>query len=58
MLVAAVAFTARPVVPPAVPGRFAPLRAAAAVTALALLAPALADEVPVASNRDGPPADG
>ncbi|MGC4867214.1 endonuclease/exonuclease/phosphatase family protein [Micromonospora sp. DT53] len=54
VLVAAVAFTARPVVQ-RLPGPFPPLRAAAAVTALALLAPVLADEVPVASNRDGPP---
>ncbi|RZT83091.1 endonuclease/exonuclease/phosphatase family metal-dependent hydrolase [Micromonospora violae] len=54
VLVAAVAFTARPVVH-RLPGPFPPLRAAAAVTALALLAPVLADEVPVASNRDGPP---
>ncbi|MEH0933374.1 endonuclease/exonuclease/phosphatase family protein [Micromonospora sp. CPCC 205558] len=54
VLVAAVAFTARPVVH-RLPGPFAPLRATAVVTALALLAPALADEVPVASNRDGPP---
>ncbi|WP_406067065.1 endonuclease/exonuclease/phosphatase family protein [Micromonospora sp. NBC_01638] len=53
-LVAVVAFVARPVVDRA-PGPFPPLRAAAAVTALALLAPVLADEVPVASNRDGPP---
>ncbi|MET8356119.1 endonuclease/exonuclease/phosphatase family protein [Micromonospora sp. NPDC005171] len=55
VLVAAVAFTARPVVQ-RLPGPFPPLRAAASVTALALLAPVLADEVPVASNRDGPPA--
>ncbi|WP_433267603.1 endonuclease/exonuclease/phosphatase family protein [Micromonospora vinacea] len=54
VLIAAVAFTARPVVH-RLPGPFPPLRAAAAVTALALLAPLLADEVPVASNRDGPP---
>ncbi|WP_430500448.1 endonuclease/exonuclease/phosphatase family protein [Micromonospora trifolii] len=54
VLIAAVAFTARPVVH-RLPGPFPPLRAAAAVTALALLAPVLADEVPVASNRDGPP---
>ncbi|MEU4550487.1 endonuclease/exonuclease/phosphatase family protein [Micromonospora violae] len=54
VLVAAVAFTARPVVH-RLPGPFPPLRAAAAVTALALLALVLADEVPVASNRDGPP---
>ncbi|MET8120703.1 endonuclease/exonuclease/phosphatase family protein [Micromonospora sp. NPDC005189] len=53
-LVAAVAVAARPAVH-RVPGPFPPLRAAAAVTALALLAPVLADEVPVASNRDGPP---
>ncbi|WCN82746.1 endonuclease [Micromonospora sp. LH3U1] len=53
-LVAVVAFVARPVVD-RVPGPFPPLRAVAAVTALALLAPVLADEVPVASNRDGPP---
>ncbi|MEU4528076.1 endonuclease/exonuclease/phosphatase family protein [Micromonospora ureilytica] len=54
VLVAAVAFTARPVVH-RLAGPFPPLWAAAAVTALALLAPVLADEVPVASNRDGPP---
>ncbi|MEU8113245.1 endonuclease/exonuclease/phosphatase family protein [Micromonospora sp. NPDC048947] len=54
VLIAAVAFTARPVVH-RLPGPFPPLRAAAAVTALAVLAPVLADEVPVASNRDGPP---
>ncbi|MET8266544.1 endonuclease/exonuclease/phosphatase family protein [Micromonospora arida] len=54
VLIAAVAFTTRPVVH-WLPGPFPPLRAAAAVTALALLAPVLADEVPVASNRDGPP---
>ncbi|WP_433316696.1 endonuclease/exonuclease/phosphatase family protein [Micromonospora sp. CA-269861] len=54
VLIAAVAFTARPVVH-RLPLPFPPLRAAAAVTALALLAPVLADEVPVASNRDGPP---
>lgn len=53
-LVAAVAVAARPAVH-RVPGPFPPLRAAAAVTALALLATVLADEVPVASNRDGPP---
>ncbi|MGW5580245.1 endonuclease/exonuclease/phosphatase family protein [Micromonospora chokoriensis] len=53
-LVAVVAFTAQPVVR-WLPGPFPPLRAAAAVTALALLAPVVADEVPVASNRDGPP---
>ncbi|MFK4243620.1 endonuclease/exonuclease/phosphatase family protein [Micromonospora chokoriensis] len=53
-LVAVVAFTAQPVVQ-WLPGPFPPLRAAAAVTALALLAPVVADEVPVASNRDGPP---
>ncbi|MDG4779629.1 endonuclease/exonuclease/phosphatase family protein [Micromonospora sp. WMMD961] len=53
-LVAVVAFTARPVMQ-WLPGPFPPLRAATAVTALALLAPVLADEVPVASNRDGPP---
>ncbi|MEU8425320.1 endonuclease/exonuclease/phosphatase family protein [Micromonospora sp. NPDC048835] len=54
VLVAAVAVTARPVVD-RLPLPFPPLRAAATVTALALLAPVLADEVPVASNRDGPP---
>ncbi|MBQ0976823.1 MULTISPECIES: endonuclease/exonuclease/phosphatase family protein [Micromonospora] len=53
-LVAVVAFAARPVVH-RLPGPFPPLRAAAAVTALALLAPVLADDIPVASNRDGPP---
>lgn len=52
--VAVVAFAARPVVH-RLPGPFPPLRAAAAVTALALLAPVLADDIPVASNRDGPP---
>ncbi|MFE9189120.1 endonuclease/exonuclease/phosphatase family protein [Micromonospora sp. NPDC007208] len=54
VLIAAVAFTARPVVH-RFSGPFPPLRTAAAVTALALLAPVLADEVPVASNREGPP---
>ncbi|MEU7849171.1 endonuclease/exonuclease/phosphatase family protein [Micromonospora parva] len=54
VLIAAVAFTARPVAHRR-PGPFPPLRATAAVTSLALLAPVLADEVPVASNRDGPP---
>ncbi|MFI6233248.1 endonuclease/exonuclease/phosphatase family protein [Micromonospora sp. NPDC050784] len=54
VLIAAVAFTARPVVH-RLPGPFPPLRTAAAVTALALLAPVLADEAPVASNREGPP---
>ncbi|MFI6780734.1 endonuclease/exonuclease/phosphatase family protein [Micromonospora sp. NPDC050276] len=54
VLIAVVAFAARPVVDRP-PGPVPPLRAAAAVTALALLAPVLADEVPVASNRDGPP---
>ncbi|MBM7492929.1 endonuclease/exonuclease/phosphatase family metal-dependent hydrolase [Micromonospora luteifusca] len=54
VLVAVVAFTARPVVDLR-PGPFPLLRAAGAVTVLALLAPVLADEVPVASNRDGPP---
>ncbi|WP_030487430.1 endonuclease/exonuclease/phosphatase family protein [Micromonospora chokoriensis] len=54
VLIAAVAFTAGRVVH-RLPGPFPPLRAAAVVTALALLAPVLADEVPVASNRDGPP---
>ncbi|MGC5306886.1 endonuclease/exonuclease/phosphatase family protein [Micromonospora zamorensis] len=53
-LVAVVAFAARPGVH-RLPGPFPPLRAAAAVTALALLAPVLADDIPVASNRDGPP---
>ncbi|MET7963545.1 endonuclease/exonuclease/phosphatase family protein [Micromonospora zamorensis] len=53
-LVAVVAVAARPA-EHRLPGPFPPLRAAAAVTALALLAPVLADEVPVASNRDGPP---
>ncbi|SCG37678.1 endonuclease/exonuclease/phosphatase family protein [Micromonospora zamorensis] len=53
-LAAVVAFAARPVVH-RLPGPFPPLRAAAAVTALALLAPVLADDIPVASNRDGPP---
>ncbi|MEU8287360.1 endonuclease/exonuclease/phosphatase family protein [Micromonospora sp. NPDC048905] len=54
LLVAVVAFAARFVADPP-PGPFPPLRAAGAVTALALLAPVLADEVPVASNREGPP---
>ncbi|MDG4759635.1 endonuclease/exonuclease/phosphatase family protein [Micromonospora sp. WMMD710] len=53
-LVAVVAFIARPAVP-RVAGPFSPLRVTASVTALALLAPLLADELPVASNRDGPP---
>jgi hypothetical protein len=55
-LVAVVAFAARPVVH-RLPGPFPPLRAAAAVTALALLAPVLADDVPVASNRAAGAAD-
>ncbi|MFI7660858.1 endonuclease/exonuclease/phosphatase family protein [Micromonospora parva] len=54
VLIAAVAFTARPVAHRR-PGPFPPLRATAAVTSLALLAPVLADEVPMASNREGPP---
>ncbi|MET8353348.1 MULTISPECIES: endonuclease/exonuclease/phosphatase family protein [unclassified Micromonospora] len=53
-LVAVVALAARPVGRPA-PAPLPPLRTTAAVTALALLAPLLADEVPVADNRDGPP---
>ncbi|MET8044523.1 endonuclease/exonuclease/phosphatase family protein [Micromonospora sp. NPDC005215] len=53
-LVAVVAFTAQPVVK-WLPGPFPPLRAATAVTAVALLAPVVADEGAVASNRDGPP---
>ncbi|MEU7797725.1 endonuclease/exonuclease/phosphatase family protein [Micromonospora arborensis] len=53
-LIAVVAF-ADPSVVAWRPGPFPPLRTAGAVTALALLAPVLADEVPVASNRDGPP---
>ncbi|WP_238434453.1 endonuclease/exonuclease/phosphatase family protein, partial [Micromonospora tarensis] len=53
-LVAVVALRARPVVH-RLPGPFPPLRTAATVTALALLAPVLADQVPVASNRIGPP---
>ncbi|MDG4808289.1 endonuclease/exonuclease/phosphatase family protein [Micromonospora sp. WMMD1120] len=53
-LVAVVALRARPVVH-RLPGPFPPLRTAAAVTALALLSPVYADEVPVASNRIGPP---
>ncbi|MEU4471194.1 endonuclease/exonuclease/phosphatase family protein [Micromonospora sp. NPDC023888] len=54
LLVAVVAFAARPAVD-RLPGPFPPLRAAGVVTALALLAPVLADEVPVSSNREGPP---
>ncbi|MEU7752086.1 endonuclease/exonuclease/phosphatase family protein [Micromonospora sp. NPDC049171] len=54
VLVAVVALAARPVVH-RLPGPFAPLRATAAVTALALLAPVFADDVPVTSNREGPP---
>ncbi|MEU8182224.1 endonuclease/exonuclease/phosphatase family protein [Micromonospora sp. NPDC049044] len=54
VLVAVVAFTARPAVQ-WLPGPFPPLRATTAVASLALLAPVLADEIPVASNRDGPP---
>ncbi|MEV4659579.1 endonuclease/exonuclease/phosphatase family protein [Micromonospora sp. NPDC049301] len=53
-LVAAVALAARPVGRPA-PAPLPPLRTTAAITALALLAPLLADGVPVAGNRDGPP---
>ncbi|MGW3603605.1 endonuclease/exonuclease/phosphatase family protein [Micromonospora sp. NPDC005161] len=53
-LVAVVALAARPVGRPA-PAPLPPLRTTAAVTALALLAPLLADEVPAADNRDGPP---
>ncbi|RLP95787.1 endonuclease/exonuclease/phosphatase family protein, partial [Micromonospora sp. CV4] len=53
-LVAVVALAARPTARP-VPAPLPPLRTTAAVTALALLAPLLADDVPVAGNRDGPP---
>ncbi|GAB3955538.1 hypothetical protein GCM10027614_65180 [Micromonospora vulcania] len=54
VLVAAVALTTRTAARPA-PGPLPPLRTTAGVTALALLAPLLADGLPVASNRDGPP---
>ncbi|SCE76432.1 Metal-dependent hydrolase, endonuclease/exonuclease/phosphatase family [Micromonospora coriariae] len=53
-LVAVVALAARPAGRPT-PAPLPPLRTTAAVTALALLAPLLADDVPVASNRNGPP---
>ncbi|MEV7328744.1 endonuclease/exonuclease/phosphatase family protein [Micromonospora sp. NPDC093244] len=53
-LVAVVAFAARPSTP-RVAGPFPALRTTSVVTAVALLAPVLADELPVASNRDGPP---
>ncbi|WP_410813112.1 endonuclease/exonuclease/phosphatase family protein [Micromonospora sp. 067-2] len=54
VLVAVVAVAARPA------DRFAtaplpPVRTTAVVAALALLAPVVADDVPVATNRDGPP---
>ncbi|MFF0173761.1 endonuclease/exonuclease/phosphatase family protein [Micromonospora profundi] len=58
-LVAAVAFTSRPVVgPPAgrrPAGSLAPLPTTAVVTALAMLAPVFADKVGVSTNRNGPP---
>ncbi|MEU4339005.1 endonuclease/exonuclease/phosphatase family protein [Micromonospora lupini] len=53
-LVAAVALAARPSGHRR-PGPLPPLRTAGAVAALALLAPLFADEVAVASNREGPP---
>lgn len=52
--VAVVAFAARPNTSRAA-GPFPALRTTAAVAAVALLAPLLADELPVSSNRDGPP---
>ncbi|MEV4820782.1 endonuclease/exonuclease/phosphatase family protein [Micromonospora sp. NPDC049274] len=54
VVVAAVALAARPSGHWR-PGPLPPLRTAGAVAALALLAPLLADEVAVASNREGPP---
>ncbi|MCO1596165.1 endonuclease/exonuclease/phosphatase family protein [Micromonospora sp. RHAY321] len=53
-LVAVVALAARSAARPT-PAPLPPLRTTAAVTVLALLAPLLADDVPVAGNRDGPP---
>ncbi|GAA2184308.1 endonuclease/exonuclease/phosphatase family protein [Micromonospora lupini] len=53
-VVAAVALAARPSGNRR-PGPLPPLRTAGAVAALALLAPLFADEVAVASNREGPP---
>ncbi|MFF4879201.1 endonuclease/exonuclease/phosphatase family protein [Micromonospora sp. NPDC000668] len=53
-LVAVVALTAGPVGRTA-PAPLPPVRTTAVVAALALLAPLLADDVPVAGNRDGPP---
>jgi endonuclease/exonuclease/phosphatase family metal-dependent hydrolase len=53
-VVAVVALTARPI-RLRLPGPLPPLRTTAAVTALALLAPLVAEELPVASNREGPP---
>ncbi|MCX5069683.1 endonuclease/exonuclease/phosphatase family protein [Micromonospora lupini] len=53
-VVAAVALTASPSGHRR-PGPLPPLRTAGAVAALALVAPLLADEVAVASNREGPP---
>ncbi|MBQ0900652.1 endonuclease/exonuclease/phosphatase family protein [Micromonospora sp. U21] len=53
-LVAVVALAARPAGRP-IRAPLPPLRTTAAVTALALLAPLLADEVPATSNRNGPP---
>ncbi|MFC8296354.1 endonuclease/exonuclease/phosphatase family protein [Micromonospora orduensis] len=53
-LVAVVAFAARHGTP-RVAGPFPALRTTASVAAVALLAPLLADELPVSSNREGPP---
>ncbi|RKN49378.1 endonuclease/exonuclease/phosphatase family protein [Micromonospora endolithica] len=53
LLVAVVAGTTRPASRTA--GRPVPVRTAVALTALALLTPVVADGVPVASNRGGPP---
>ncbi|WP_435204471.1 endonuclease/exonuclease/phosphatase family protein [Micromonospora sp. bgisy143] len=53
-VVAVVALTARPTGLRLL-GPLAPLPTTAVVTALALLAPILAEELPAASNRDGPP---
>ncbi|MEU8168005.1 endonuclease/exonuclease/phosphatase family protein [Micromonospora sp. NPDC049004] len=53
-VVAAVALAARPSGDRR-PGPLPPLRTAGGVAALALLAPLVADEVAVASNREGPP---
>ncbi|MET8277517.1 endonuclease/exonuclease/phosphatase family protein [Micromonospora sp. NPDC005174] len=53
-VVAAVALAARPT-HLRLPGPLAPLPTTAVVTVLALLAPLVNEELPVASNREGPP---